>query len=56
MIDAYGIERQEREIIIGVFYDEKGERHESAYTAVGFAHERVARMLNPKRDPFETLH
>jgi hypothetical protein len=34
----------EKELIIGVFYDKKG-RHEYAYTAIGFAYERVARML-----------
>jgi hypothetical protein len=39
----------ERELITGVFYDAKGVRHEYAYTAVGFAYERVARMLNQSR-------
>jgi hypothetical protein len=28
---------QERELIVGVFYDKDGNRHEYAYTAVGFA-------------------
>ena len=38
---------RERELITGVFYDKDGKRHEYAYTAVGFAYERVERMLNP---------
>jgi hypothetical protein len=42
--------RTEREVVAGVFYDKDGERHEYAYTAAGFAYERVERMLNPWRD------
>lgn len=49
-VDAYGISRPERELITGVFFDAKGVRHEYAYTAVGFAHERVDAMLNPPRE------
>jgi hypothetical protein len=38
-----------RELIVGVFYDAEGNRHEYAYVAVGFAYERVERMLNGGR-------
>lgn len=50
----------ERELIVGVFYDKDGKRHEYAYTAIGFApadvierayrneREREERMRNPK--------
>jgi len=50
---AYAIpqpeEREERNLIVGFFYDRDGVRHEYAYVAVGFAYERVERMLNPSR-------
>lgn len=43
------IKATERELITGVFFDKDGTRHEYAYTAIGFAYERVERMLNPGR-------
>jgi len=46
-------DQTDRELITGVFFDAKGARREYAYTAVGFAYERVERMLNPGRHAWE---
>ena len=37
-----------RQMISGVFYDEKGNRHEYAYTAVGFAPDDVIERANAR--------
>lgn len=38
----------ERELIVGTFYDKDGNRHEYAYTAVGFAPEDVIERANAR--------
>jgi hypothetical protein len=49
--DGQGLRRvgsEERELIVGVFYDKDGTRHEYAYTAVGFAPEDVIERANAR--------
>lgn len=37
-----------KQVIIGVFYDKDGKRHEYAYTAIGFAPENVIERANAR--------
>jgi hypothetical protein len=49
--DGQGLLRvgsEERELIVGIFYDKDGTRHEYGYTAVGFAPEGVIERANAR--------